>query len=373
MKTEHILIICPFFRPNIGGVETHLDLLTQYLSRHNYQTTVLTYKPITTQVKDYLKLEKTKNLTIHRYWWFGQKIFDKTTPYPLLQFLYITPGLLLHTFIYLAKNYTKIDTIHAHGFAAGFIVSFCQIFFKTKNIVISTHYIYPDLDPKKLSTKILRQTFSKFNQILTVSQTSTRQLTQIGLNPHQMLIYRHWLDPKIYSAKTSKTHNFQILFVGRIIKMKGVFNLLKAAQKLPQIEFNLIGNGPDYQKLSSLSKNQKNFHLLGKMKPIDIIPHYHQASLTILPSITPEAQPLVIMESLMCGTPIICTRLGSASEMYTTKVGITIDPTVKNIYSTINHLYQNPNILSTYQKNCRPFALSRYSPKNAQKIIQTYT
>jgi glycosyltransferase involved in cell wall biosynthesis len=372
MKLKNVLIICPFFRPNIGGVETHLDLLTQYLSTHNYKTTVLTYKPITTKTKDYLKVEKTKNLTIYRYWWFGQNIFDKTTPYPFLQFLYIVPGLLFHTFIYLSKNHTKIDTIHAHGFAAGFIVSFCQIFFKIKNLVISTHYIYPNLNPQKISTKILKWTFSKFNKILTVSQTSAQQLINIGLNPNQMTIYKHWLDPKIYSTKTKTNKKFNILFVGRIIKMKGVFNLLKVAKTLPKIEFNLIGNGPDYKSLFLISKNQKNFHLLGKMKPTDIVYYYHQASLTILPSITPEAQPMVIMESLMCGTPVICTNLGSASKMYNSKVGITINPTTKNIYSKIKYFYQNQNILNEYQKNSRSFALKNYSPQNAKKIIQTY-
>jgi hypothetical protein len=87
MKTKKVLIICPFFRPNIGGVETHLNLLTKYLSQHNFQTTVLTYKPITTETKNYLKIEKIKNLKIYRFWWFGQKIFDKTTPFPFLQFI----------------------------------------------------------------------------------------------------------------------------------------------------------------------------------------------------------------------------------------------------------------------------------------------
>lgn len=372
MKSKNILILCPFFRPNIGGVETHLDLLTKYLAENNFKTTVLTYKPITTKVNKYLKIEKNKNLTIHRFWWFGQKIFDKTTPYPFLQFIYIVPGLLFHTLIYLQKHHSKITTIHAHGFAAGFIVRFCCLFFKVKNTVISTHYIYPHLNPKKVSTKILRWTFTGFNKILTVSQISSDQLIKIGINPHKIAIYQHWLDPKIYTEKKSSPDKFTILFVGRIIKMKGVFNLLKVAQQMPEIEFNLVGTGPDYQQLLTLSQEQNNFHLLGKMKPTDIIPYYQQANATILPSITSEAQPMTIMESLMCGTPVICTKHGSASKMYNDQIGITINPTVTNIKSTIKNLYQHPQKLNQYQSGCRKFALKHFSPRNTQKIINTY-
>jgi len=102
MRKPSVLIICPFYPPNLGGVESHLELLTDYLSDNDYQTTVLTCKPLITKIKKYLSYEERRNLKIHRFWWFSWGLFDKTTPYPWMQFFYIIPGLLVRSmFFYL--------------------------------------------------------------------------------------------------------------------------------------------------------------------------------------------------------------------------------------------------------------------------------
>ncbi len=376
MKTKNVLIICPFFRPNIGGVESHLDLLTKYLVKHNYKTTVLTYKPITTNTKQYLKLEKSKNLIIHRFWWFGKKIFDNTTPYPFLQFLYIIPSLLFHSLIYITKHHKNIDVIHAHGFAAAFIARTCCLFNKNIRLVVSTHYLYPNLDIKKLSTKILKWTFIGFDKILTVSQQSSLQLQKIGVKYSKIQQYHHWLDPQIYkpSSKKNKSKKYlQLLFVGRIITMKGVFNLLHVAQKLPNdIFITIIGDGPDYLKLKKESANLNNFKLLGKKNPKKIIKYYQQNDITVLPSLAPEAQPMTIMESLMCGTPVITTNKGSVTNMYSKKVGISLNPTEDNLYRTFLSLSKKPDTIIKMKSYCRLFALKNFGTKNASIITKSY-
>ncbi len=375
MKTKNILIICPFFRPNIGGVESHLNLLTEHLTKLNYNTTVLTYKPLTTKVKKYLKVEKSKNLTIHRYWWFGKKIFDITTSYPLLQFIYIIPGLLLNSFIYLLKNKKNVDVIHAHGFAAAFITRISCLYIKNIRLIVSTHYLYPNLDISKISTKIFKWTFQGFHKILTVSQKSSIQLQKIGINKEKICQYHHWLDPQVYKPILKKNNSkflLNLLFVGRIISMKGVFNLLFLAKKNPKIVITIIGDGPDYKKLKKSSTNQKNFKILGKKQPLEIIKYYQYNDFTILPSLAPEAQPMIVMESLMCGTPVITTNKGSVSKMYSPQVGISINPTKVNLLKIINILIQKPNIITDMKLNCRSFALKKFGTQNANIITKSY-
>ena len=48
------LIITPFFRPNVGGVETHLDDLVYELNNLNFRTLVLTLSPVTTKNTQFL-------------------------------------------------------------------------------------------------------------------------------------------------------------------------------------------------------------------------------------------------------------------------------------------------------------------------------
>ena len=43
---KNILIITPFFPPNLGGVETYSNVLTTGLSKNGYKVYVSTYSPI---------------------------------------------------------------------------------------------------------------------------------------------------------------------------------------------------------------------------------------------------------------------------------------------------------------------------------------
>jgi glycosyltransferase involved in cell wall biosynthesis len=98
-KPIKILMITPFFSPNIGGVETHLDDLCEYLRKRGHKIFVITYQPLTTNVKA-LKFERDQNLEVRRIGWFGYSLFHKLEPYPLLEFMYLTPILLVYSFLF---------------------------------------------------------------------------------------------------------------------------------------------------------------------------------------------------------------------------------------------------------------------------------
>ena len=106
-----ILLLTPFYHPNIGGVETHLTDLATELSK-TYKVFVHTYSPITTINVSYKKFEKQKNLEIHRYPWFGKSLFHKLEKFPIFDFLYLTPYLFIRVFLWMIFNSNKIDMIH---------------------------------------------------------------------------------------------------------------------------------------------------------------------------------------------------------------------------------------------------------------------
>jgi hypothetical protein len=88
-----VLILTPFFSPNIGGVETHLDDLVDILKDKNFKSYVLTYQPLMMDIKA-PSVETKGNTEIHRIEWF-RKLFYLVEPYPALDFLYLTPRLFI--------------------------------------------------------------------------------------------------------------------------------------------------------------------------------------------------------------------------------------------------------------------------------------
>ena len=139
-KNLGVLLLSPFFRPNIGGVETHLDDLCRYLTKHDYQVFVITYQPLTTKAQG-LKVEKKKSLEARRVPWFGYNWFHKLEVYPFLDFLYLTIGLFFSSFFFLLKRKREIEIIHAQGLSTAFITKVLSKVFK-KRKVASIHAIY---------------------------------------------------------------------------------------------------------------------------------------------------------------------------------------------------------------------------------------
>jgi len=372
MKQNKIILLCPFFIPNIGGVETHLDSLFKQLIKKKYYVTVLTYIPLTTQNIKYKKTEKSKNYLIKRYWWLNGNYFDKTTSRPLLQFIYVVPKLLIHTIIFSIFNRDKSQTIHAHGFAAGFIGRVVKIIFPNTKLIISTHYIYPKLDKKSFSYKIFKWVFTGADKILSVSQQSFDQMIDIGVKQNNNLIYKHWADKNIYCPDKKLPDKISICYVGRIIESKGVFLLSQIAKKFPQIIFNIIGDGIDFSRLKEVCKTQKNIILHGKKNSQEISKIINKNNFLILPSLDPEGQPMVIMESLMSGTPVIVTNKGSAQEMVNNKVAFVVEPSVNEITKIINKIVTNPKTITQMSSESRKFALRNFSEKNCEIIINSY-
>jgi len=115
-----------------------------------------------------------------------------------------------------------------------------------------------------------------------------------------------------------------VLFVGRIIPLKGIDNLLKAMSHLKRKQrTKLIVIGGDehsraeMQSLKDLSlslKIHESVIFLGLVKQ-EMLPFFYSAAdLCVVPSYY-ESFGLVVLESLACGTPVVATEVGSAESI----------------------------------------------------------
>jgi glycosyltransferase involved in cell wall biosynthesis len=111
-----------------------------------------------------------------------------------------------------------------------------------------------------------------------------------------------------------------LLWVGRLVSVKGVDILLKASAALRgRLDFHLylIGDGP---LKPTLHKQAAELRLYGTVSFLGSRPNhelpdwYRAADLTVLPSRS-EGLPNVLRESLACGTSFVASRVGSIAEI----------------------------------------------------------
>src|SRR5258708_970896 len=103
-----VLQLSVHFSPNVGGVETHLTDLVHGLARRNIDVFVLTYQPLMTNAS-WKVFEKEIKISILRLPWIPG-FFYKFVKSPIVEFLYLTPGLFFTLPVVLL--FYKTDVIH---------------------------------------------------------------------------------------------------------------------------------------------------------------------------------------------------------------------------------------------------------------------
>jgi glycosyltransferase involved in cell wall biosynthesis len=113
---------------------------------------------------------------------------------------------------------------------------------------------------------------------------------------------------------------FRLLFVGQLIPMKGVDVLLKAVKILEsrrKIELQLAYQSSwlesSYRELAAQLGIADRVHFLGLKSAAELAELYRSADLFVLPS-NGEALPAVVTEAMMCGLPVVATRVGGVRD-----------------------------------------------------------
>lgn len=111
-----------------------------------------------------------------------------------------------------------------------------------------------------------------------------------------------------------------IIYVGRLVGLKGVKVLLKAAASLTRatVKVLIVGDGEDRAPLESLAQR---LGLGGKIVFTGFVPHselpryYSLARAAVFPTLADEAFGISICEAMACGVPALSTRVGGIPEL----------------------------------------------------------
>ena len=363
-----ILILSPFFSPNIGGVESHIDDTVKAYAQ-KYKVFILTYSPITTPLTKWKKRQFYQNVSIFRFPWFGHGLFHKLETYPLLNFIYLTPYLLLRSFIWMLFNQKKINYIHSHGLNAAIIGNTLSFIFHKKHIN-STHAIY-NYPASNIVSRLSAFVYNHCSVVLAQSNLSKKQLVSWGVDAKRISFYRHWIDLKIFKPAAKPPKKFTVLFVGRLIKKKGTRLFISLAKNIPQANFYMIGSGPDSEYLSTI--NLKNYKFIGQINNSQISHYYQQASIFCSPVIYKEGFSRTIMEAVGSGLPVVASNLGTIPEIVNDSVSILTKPNVDDLTIAIKKLIKDKKYFLKLRKNTRIYAQKYFSKNNLNLITKHFS
>jgi glycosyltransferase involved in cell wall biosynthesis len=165
---------------------------------------------------------------------------------------------------------------------------------------------------------------------------------------------------------------FKFVFVGSLIKLKGVYELLDAFSKLQQAgehqEYSLtfVGEGieKNYLEKKVKLKNIKNVSFLGALENETVMLILAQKDCLILPSYQ-EGFGRVIIEMLSLGKPVISTKSGGPEFILNEQTGLIVPP--KNVKALKSAMKQ---VCCTYE-TYNPTVIKKYVYQNYSLAKQT--
>ena len=124
-----------------------------------------------------------------------------------------------------------------------------------------------------------------------------------------------------------------VLTVRRLVYKNGVDTLIEGAniavKKNPRIVFLAVGKGPDSDSVKLRIQQlgiRSNFKLAGFVSDEALPFYYNAADLFVLPSKSGEGLPLVALEAMACGLPVIATDVGGIKEILMADCGKLLPP-----------------------------------------------
>jgi glycosyltransferase involved in cell wall biosynthesis len=178
-----------------------------------------------------------------------------------------------------------------------------------------------------------------------------------------------------------------LLTVCGISSQKGLIFLVKALREVAKIhkDFRWIHVGtiptegdenfPYYLQLIKLIKKysiSRYVNFLGRVPLGELIKFYQTSDIFVLPSLW-EGMPLVVLEAMSCGLPIISTKISGIEDLVINNFnGILVEPgNVKALSNAILQLLGDENLVRNMGKNSRKRVEKEFSWEIIARKVKT--
>lgn len=230
------------------------------------------------------------------------------------------------------------------------------------------------------------------SQFICVSEYIKNRLSSyLELDSNKFKVLRNCVNEELFNSNIDnekkktirekygfKSSDFVMIFTGRIVPEKGVLELVKALKQADNKNIKLLIVGSALNALSSKTEYQNqiekeidkigdNIKFTGFVEYKKIFELYNAADIAVMPSVWNDPAPLSVIESIMCGLPIITTNSGGIPEYVNLKNAIVLDRE--------NNLVDNlaENILKVYKDKELQKSMSKESIKLSKEMnVKTY-
>jgi glycosyltransferase involved in cell wall biosynthesis len=268
----------------------------------------------------------------------------------------------------------EYDIVHVHLFPADFFVAIASLFLdRSIKFIFTEHSTYNRRRASKVFKILDLFTYSRYHKIICVSKQVENSLKKwLPFVSNKTVIIRNGIPLNALPEKQLQKI-YDVLFVGRLERVKGVDILLRAAEYIRRvhsknIKIGIVGTGvllSDLKKLSSNLGINNTVEFLGLHH--DILRLIDESTIFVLPSRW-EGASISILEAMSRNVPVIATSVGGIPEVISNgQDGILVNPeNPEMLAEAIIYLLENEKLREmlvndAFKKVKEEFSIARYT------------
>jgi glycosyltransferase involved in cell wall biosynthesis len=150
---------------------------------------------------------------------------------------------------------------------------------------------------------------------LSPSQFVRDKFAEHGWDAHKFQVLPHF--QQVHPLREPQGGMRRLLYCGRLSAEKGVDDLLRSMQQVPQMRLIVAGDGPQRGELEGLAASLRlsNVEFVGQVGQLERDSLIAQSQFTVLPSHAYETLGKTILESYAEGRAVVASDLGSRREL----------------------------------------------------------
>ncbi len=256
----------------------------------------------------------------------------------------------------LVENKTEVKALQVNiVFPVTLVLSLFKNHYKVKHTIAENWSGYLPTDGNyhgKVMKLYTEKCFATADKIWHVSQLQKEAMIGHGLTGNFELLY-NTVNTEIFKPTdgVKKNTELKLLHVSSLVEREknitGTFRVLKKLHdKNYKFTLDIIGGSEETiaaAKAYAASLNLQNIHFFGPLPPEKISWHMQQSNALVLFSHY-EGMPVVALEALSCGLPVVATKVGQLPHIITEKTGTLVETdNEEQMFNALENLFSNKN------------------------------
>ena len=205
---------------------------------------------------------------------------------------------------------------------------------------------------------------NKVDRYISLTDFSRNKYIEAGWPANKVVVKPNFIDDPFEQKRQIDKKGGYALYVGRLSEEKGIDVLFDAWVNC-EYPIKVIGDGVTNRIVSDVVE------LCGKKSKKEVLSLIQSSQFVVVPSICYEGFPMAIAEAFACGTPVVCSRLGSMEEIVADGLtGLHFEAgNADDLAEKIQWMIDHPLESSQMGKNARQQYLEKYSPEKNYKML----